>query len=372
MDRTDKAGLYFHIPFCRGKCPYCDFYSLVSKVCTDEYIACLCDEIKTRRRMKEFLSGDELISVDTVYFGGGTPSLMTGVQLQEVISAVKSGFSVDENAEITVDCNPSSPGLQDFLQKAAAAGVNRVSLGMQSASDNERKSLGRAGGRESVENAVYLARNAGIENISLDIMIGVPDSSISSLEKTLEFALSLGVPHISAYMLKLEEGTHFYKNQHKLHLPDEDETADMYLFMSRYLKACGFVHYEISNFCKDGCYSRHNMKYWEGAPYLGIGPAAHSFYNKKRFYFPRDINAFINAEPAVYDGDGGDSEEEILLGLRTVNGVALSGKNDLFIKKARLFADRGFGNITEDNRFVLSAEGYLVSNSIISALLSVY
>ncbi len=322
--------------------------------------------------MKEFLICDEKISVDTVYFGGGTPSLMTGAQLQKVVCAVKSSFIVAEDSEITVECNPSSPGLQDFLQKAAQAGVNRISLGMQSAADNERKSLGRTGGRESVENAVRFAKKAGIENISLDIMIGVPGSSMLSLEKTLDFAVSLGVPHISAYMLKLEEGTHFYKNRHKLQLPDEDETADMYLFMSRFLKDRGFIHYEISNFCKEGYHSRHNMKYWQGAPYLGIGPAAHSFYNKKRFYFPRDISAFMNGEPAAYDGEGGDEEEEILLGLRTLDGVRLSDKNDLFIKKARLFADSGFGKITEDNRFVLNAEGYLISNSIISELLSVY
>lgn len=322
--------------------------------------------------MSEFVKSGSPIEVDSVYFGGGTPSLMTASQLGKLLVTIRQNFIVDNLSEITLECNPSSQGLDDFLKSAACAGVNRISLGMQSSLDKERKKLGRAGDRYTVEKAVESTRSAGIENISLDVMIGVPESTVHSLEKTLEFATELGVPHISAYILKIEEGTFYHKNYERLSLPDEDETADMYLFMSEYLKAKGFTHYEISNFCKDNLYSVHNMKYWDGTPYIGFGPAAHSFYNGKRFYFPRDINGFINGEKAVYDGEGGDEEEKILLGLRTYKGIFLGDKNSSFIKKAGFFASKGFGTITEDNRFVLTSEGYLLSNSIISELLSVY
>lgn len=370
MDRTDKTGIYVHIPFCKSKCPYCDFYSLVSGKCTDEYIAALADEMKSRRRMREF-TGEEKIIADTLYFGGGTPSLLSPSQLEKLIYTAREAFFLAEDAEITVECNPSSEGLGDFLCSAASYGVNRISLGMQSFSDSERKILGRRGSGRTVEEAVQSAREAGIENISLDVMVGVPDSSIDSLRASLDFAASLEVPHISAYMLKIEEGTFFYKNKDKLSLPSEDETADMYLFMSGYLKEKGYLHYEVSNFCRDGFYSRHNMKYWDGVPYLGFGAAAHSFYNNSRFYFPRSADSFINGERAVYDGEGGDGEERILLGLRTCKGITLSDKNERFIKKAELFRKNGFAEINGDT-LSLTAKGYLLSNSIISELLNVY
>ncbi|MBR3767848.1 MAG: radical SAM family heme chaperone HemW [Clostridia bacterium] len=371
MDRTDKTGLYFHIPFCRGKCPYCDFYSLNAKSCPDEYVFSLLDEMKTFKRMSELVGKDSKIAVDTIYFGGGTPSLLSPTQLDIIMDSVRESFNVCEEPEITVECNPSSPNLEEFLLSASKSGVNRISLGMQSSSDKERRKLGRQGNAKKVEDAVYYARMAGIENISLDVMVGVPESSLSSLRETLDFCLSLSVPHISAYMLKIEEGTFYYKNADKLTLPSEDEVCDMYLFMSHYLKENGFLHYEISNFCKEGFHSRHNMKYWEGAPYLGFGPAAHSFYNNKRFYFPRDIDAFIRGEKAIYDGEGGDTEEEILLHLRTYKGISLENKSSSFINKAKLFEKNGFAEITGNN-FVLTSKGFLVSNTIISELLSVY
>ena len=370
MDKT-KTGIYFHIPFCQSKCPYCDFYSLQSKNCSDEYVGALCDEMMTFRRTEEFLTRDKKTEVDTLYFGGGTPSLLSSRQLAIILDTARECFDVSDMAEITVECNPSSPFLSEFLKAAALHGVNRISLGMQSSSDAERRRLGRKGGSDSIKNAVEAARNAGIENISLDIMLGVPESSKATLRDSLDFALSLDVPHISAYMLKLEEGTFFYKNADKLNLPDDDEVADMYLFMSEYLCEKGFSHYEISNFCKKGFHSRHNMKYWEGAPYIGIGAAAHSFFNGKRFYFEPDIKAFINGEKAVFDGIGGDGEEQLLLSLRTYRGISLSNKNPDFIKKAELFIKNGYACMNEDN-FCLTAKGFLLSNTIISELLSVY
>ncbi len=365
MDRT-KAGLYFHVPFCQSKCPYCDFYSLTDKSLSDKYVDALCEELFSFDRIGEFVKKDK-IPVDTIYFGGGTPSLLSSSQLQRILSAARENFCVSEDAEITAECNPSSPGLREFLESAAANGVNRISLGMQSSSDNERKRLGRRGSSADVENAVSFVREAGIENISLDVMVGVPDSNIKTLEASLAFASSLGVPHVSAYMLKIEEGTFYHKNAEKLKLPDDDETADMYLFMSEYLRGKGYLHYEISNFCKDGLFSRHNMKYWENTPYIGFGPSAHSYYGGKRFYFPRDIHAFINGARAVFDGEGGDEEERLMLSLRTYKGISLKGKTEEFINLTERLAGQGLGEIRDCN-FSLTPAGMLVSNSIILML----
>ncbi len=369
MDRT-KTGFYIHIPFCQSKCPYCDFYSLTDKGLTDAYVNALCREMETFDRIGEFVKKDNKIPVDTIYFGGGTPSLLSPSQLQRILNTARENFCVSEDAEITAECNPSSPFLREFLQSAAENGVNRISLGMQSSSGNERKRLGRKGTACDVENAVKYAREAGIDNISLDVMVGVPDSNRDTLKDSLDFVSSLGVPHVSAYMLKIEEGTFYHKNIEKLNIPDEDETADMYLFMSEYLREKGYLHYEISNFCKEGFFSRHNMKYWDLAPYIGFGPSAHSFYGGKRFYFPRDINAFINGEKAIYDGDGGDEEEKLMLSLRTYKGISLKKRNKEFIELTEKFVSQGLGEIKE-GKFVLTPEGMLLSNSIILMLTDV-
>ncbi len=368
MDRTDKTGVYIHIPFCRSKCPYCDFYSLPGKSCNEDYVDALCDEIRSFKAIGGFVP-DRKIPVDTVYFGGGTPSLLAPLQLEKILEAVREGFLVAPDSEITVECNPSTPSLDTFLKSASSLGVNRISLGMQSSSDTERRLLGRKGTSENVKAAVEYAENAGIENISLDVMVGVPESNTHSLKSTLDFALSLGVPHISAYMLKIEEGTYYHRNQDKLSLPTEDETADMYLFMSHYLRENGFLHYEISNFCKDGLFSRHNMKYWEGIPYIGFGPSAHSFYNGRRFYFPDDIASFINDRTAVSDGTGGDSEEMLMLKLRTYKGITLQDKTEKFKKIINEYVSHGLGR-EENGRFFLTPEGMLISNSIIIQLIN--
>lgn len=370
MTTLDNTGIYVHIPYCAGKCPYCDFYSRVAKTCPDEYVNALCDEMQNLERMKDFVK-DSVIVADTLYFGGGTPSLLSPEQLKKLITTAKKSFGIKKDAEITVECNPSSKNLDAFLYEAAQNGVNRVSLGMQSFSDSERRILGRHGTAESVENAVNTARQAGIDNISLDIMVGVPESSMSSLKRSLDAAISFSVKHISAYILKIEEDTYFGRNADKLSLPDEDEVCDMYLFMSDYLTKNGFSHYEVSNFCKDGFYSRHNMKYWENAHYLGFGAAAHSYFNGKRFFFPRDTEKFMSGLPPVFDGEGGDDRERILLGLRTFKGISLENKNDKFVKKAKEFVKYGLAEI-DGSRFFLTAKGYLVSNTVISELLFVY
>ena len=369
MDRTDKTGIYIHIPYCRSRCPYCDFHSEASRGCPDSYVDALCKEIVTREGMRRF-SGNEKISCDSVYFGGGTPSLLTPVQLERILLAVREGFDLSSDSEITLECNPSGEGLKELLTAAAELGVNRVSLGMQSSDTKERRALGRKGDSDSVRRALRAARDSGIDNISLDIMIGVPDSTGETLKASLDFAVNEGVPHISAYILKIEEGTYFYRNITKLNIPDEDETADMYLFMSDYLTKKGYLHYEISNFCRDGRYSRHNMKYWDGTDYLGFGPAAHSAFRGKRFYYPADTVGFIKGASAVYDGTAGDVEERLMLSLRTYKGISLENKTDEFLSKVNMLCRGGFGR-TENGRFSLTPAGMLISNTVITKLLEV-
>lgn len=269
--QNEKSGLYIHIPFCKNKCPYCDFYSV--KYCESagrEYVTRLEEIIKQYQG-----------SFDTVYFGGGTPSILPAELIGEILCCVRAQFDISDNAEITVECNPSKDLSEDF-KKYADYGINRVSLGMQSAVDKERFALGRAAGRKEVERTISYARNAGINNISLDLMLGTPKQTIDSLDCSFDFIESMGVPHVSAYMLKIEEGTKFYEMRDRLDLPNEDTVAQMYLKTVDRMNTAGLKQYEISNFARRGFESRHNTKYWTLTPYLGLGKSAHSFWHGER------------------------------------------------------------------------------------------
>ena len=274
-----KAGLYIHIPFCKNKCPYCDFYSV--KYCEGE-AAEYCSRVISQ--MKDF-DGE----FDTVYFGGGTPSVIPEELIGKLLSEAKKHFTIDPNSEITIECNPSKD-LKESFKLYKSYGINRVSLGMQSAVDKERFALGRSAGKAQVEKAVFDAKNAGIENISLDLMLGTPKQTIDSLDETFDFIDKMNVKHISAYMLKIEEGTKFFEMQNRLELPSDDEVSQMYLKTVETLAQLGFAQYEISNFAKDGFESRHNLKYWLLDDYLGLGKSAHSFWQGKRFYTDSDFN----------------------------------------------------------------------------------
>ncbi len=343
---NEKSGLYFHIPFCFNKCPYCDFYSV--KYCESEsrnYVKRVIEEIKK-------YSGE----FDTVYFGGGTPSAIPPELIGEILNASKEQFIIDENSEITVECNPKKE-LGETFEKYASYGINRISLGMQSAVDKERFALGRSAGRAEVERAVNAAKNAGIENVSLDLMLGIPNQTEESLTESLDFIDKMKVQHISAYMLKIEEGTRFYEMKDRLSLPDENVVTELYLKTVKSLGELGFKQYEISNFAKDGYESRHNLKYWRLVPYLGIGKSAHSFWNGKRFYYDVDFNL-------IPDGDGGSDEERIMLSLRLNEGIDKS----LLKKPYEQFIKMGLMGENEARVF-LTPEGMLVSNTIISELI---
>ena len=362
-----NIGLYLHIPFCKSKCPYCNFYSFSGKdTQKGEYTSVLKDRIVSSISTLQ-------CKVDTLYIGGGTPSVLGAKNLAALVNTCK--FFLTDNAEITVECNPY--GLdEDFFKILYDCGVNRISLGLQSAVDSERRNLGRLSDRNQVENAVKTAQKVGFENITLDVMLGVPNQTEKSLSETLDFCISLGVPHISAYMLKLEENTHFYKNQHKYNFPDDDLTADLYLQMCETLENQGIMQYEISNFAKKGFESQHNLKYWHCEEYLGLGPSAHSFLDGKRFYFDRDFQAFMNGNSPIDDGFGGDFTEYAMLNLRLVEGINEDTVLERFghkipkeiYEKSQIFIDNGY--MIADNTFLkLTRKGFLLSNSILSEIL---
>lgn len=364
----DNIGLYLHIPFCRSKCPYCDFYSFrCDEDEKDRYFIALLNEIKQNTYQFK-------CKANTLYIGGGTPSVIGSKRLSDIVYIAKSTILTDD-AEITVECNPY--GLEnEFFNKLSASGVNRISLGLQSANDNERKTLGRRANCETVTKVIENIRKSGIDNISLDVMLGVPDSDINSLKNTLDFCISQKVPHISCYILKIEENTPFYKMQNNLNLPDDDKVADMYLFMCEYLEQHGIIQYEISNFAKPGFESRHNLKYWNDEEYLGIGAAAHSFIDGKRFYYPRDIEFFISGKEPIFDCNGGDFQEYSMLRLRLVDGLQNESVKERFgfdipkemYEKAEKFID-GKYLVCDEKGIHLTKNGFLISNFIISELI---
>ena len=347
----EKLGLYIHIPFCRSKCDYCDFYSLAGREeRMDDYQKALMTH------MKETAPLTRGWQVDTVYFGGGTPSFYGSRRLKELLRLIGKRFDLAKDAEITVECNPSKD-LTGDMEQYAAAGINRVSIGMQSAVDRERFALGRRAGSGEVARTIAAAKAAGITNISLDVMLGTPKQTPDSLEETFAFIARMQVTHISAYLLKIEPGTPFDRLQAKLALPEEDTVCQMYLQTVERLGQLGFAQYEISNFARPGYESRHNLKYWLLEPYLGLGPSAHSLWNGRRFYFDRD---WIWQD----EGPGGDREEQILLGLRLNRGIP----EDWLTRDPAPYIAGGFMR-RANGRISLTPRGMLVSNTILAELL---
>ena len=378
MKCPDSIGLYIHIPFCQSKCPYCDFYSLRQDgEIQDRYLAALLEEIRTRKRAADFVY-PKMPPVDTVYIGGGTPSFFGGKRIAALLEEIRRSFRLPEGAEITVEANPSS-ATPDFLNAAAQSGANRLSLGLQSAVDTERRALGRLSGAKRAEAAVHDARRAGFSNISLDLMCAIPGQTVQTVLQSVDFCAGLGVEHVSSYLLKIEKGTVFDKKRHTLALPDEDEQCEMYLAMADRLEKTGYRQYEISNFALPGRESRHNTRYWKCGEYWGVGASAHSFLQGKRFFFSPDIEDFLTGKPPVSDGLGGDGEEFIMLGLRLAEGIRFADFEKRF---SRPFPESVLrcARETVPDRYLtvdevgmrLTREGFLLSNTVLAALLSAY
>ncbi len=363
-----KLGLYIHIPFCSGKCPYCDFYS---KAVNESDISIYTSELL---KSIEYWSKKTNRTITSVYFGGGTPNMIGVDNLCKVLCKVFECFTVDKNAEITTELNPTFSDSLDFF-KLRQYGFNRLSFGMQSANDEELKILGRKHTNDEVKKIIKLAQNAGFNNISLDLMLGVPKQTKESLLKSIEFCKSCGVQHISAYILKVEENTPFYKNKASLDIPDDDAQAELYTYACEQLENLGYYQYEISNFSNEGYESKHNLTYWECEEYIGIGPSAHSFFNGERFYYNRSFDEFYNNK-INYDCIGGTKEEYIMLNLRLAKGISFDEYKNRFgedfpadiLNKAGKFKKFGLLDIT-DNCLKLNKKGFLLSNAIISELI---
>ena len=379
--RANKTplGIYVHVPFCRSKCQYCDFYSLACKEdkLFDGYLDAVCDHIK---EAGELAPG---YKVDTIYFGGGTPTFFGADGMAIILTTIRRNFDVDNNAEITFEANPDSVS-DRLLHRLRAEGFNRVSLGVQSDDDEMLKKLGRPHTYSQAVAAYHKIRKSGFKNVSIDLMYGLPGQDLMDWQETLDNVMRLMPEHISCYALKVEEGTPFYEYRDMLNLPDDDTQAEMYLTAVEALRSRGFRQYEISNFARKGLISKHNMRYWTGGEYLGFGPAASSDFGGKRFTLKRDLQAYISGIR-----DGGDIMEEmeeipmrerageyLMLRLRTNQGIEEQEYEKLFLlpfapledvleKQRRLF----HATQTDTGRWVLTPKGYLVSNDVITDLL---
>ncbi len=362
-------GIYVHVPFCATKCPYCDFYSLTGT----------SDEEKDRYVQAVLRTADTYAghTADTVYFGGGTPSLLGAKRIAALLSGLRTRFAITADAEITMEANPADD-LAVVMNAFAAEGGNRVSLGMQDAEDDGLKRLGRRHTTAQAESAVQAVFGAGIRNLSLDLMLGTPNQTTERVQTAVKRCTELGATHVSAYLLKLEPDTPFGKCPPSL--PNEDETVALYHTAAERLEAAGFLQYEISNFAKEGYRSRHNQKYWNLDPYIGIGPAAHSFFEGKRFYYPRSLVDFADGKPPLYEENDAVIPENspieyAMLRLRLTEGLTCDAFSARFRKPLpREWVDRArtFPTslvVCDDNGIRLTRDGFLVSDALISRIL---
>lgn len=336
----------------------------------------MCQKYVNRLESEIYRWGEKLCRpADTVYFGGGTPSVLSPCDLSRLLNAVKTAFNVPENCEKTIEVNPED-ATEEFLRSLKEAGFNRISLGIQTLSNDVLEILGRRHTAEDSINAFNTARKVGFDNITVDLMLGLPKQSMDEAINTAKKITELSPEHISCYMLILEERTALYSKREIIDIPDEETVRKEYLSICDIFENSGYNHYEISNFAKKGKESKHNLKYWKTCEYIGIGPSAYSFIDGKRFHTLSDIHGFIKAPKTVYDEAGGGYEEYIMLSLRLKEGLnrqefeAFTGKtfSEKFTEKAKLFADNNLA-LWDSNTFRLTNEGMLLSNSIICEMI---
>lgn len=373
-------GIYVHVPFCKSKCQYCDFYSLPEQGnrAINSYVKAICRHIsETGPLCPEH-------TVDTVYFGGGTPSFLGGEVLTTIMATIRKSFDVAEDAEITCECNPDSV-TDHLLRRLRGEGFNRISLGVQSDDDAMLERLGRPHNFEQAVHAVERIRKKGFRNVSVDLMYGLPGQSVEGWNRTLEHVLGTMRPeHISCYGLRLEEGTPMWELRRSPEIPDDDMQADMYLSMVQTLRDYGYAQYEVSNFCKRGYHSRHNLRYWEGSEYLGFGPDASSDFGGKRYKCVRSLQDYC--EGILHAGQvlseiqqvspRDRAGEYLMLRLRTTAGIS----REVYETSFRLSFDPiesylrqcvAYGNAMQrrNGNWRLTPAGFLISNTILSDIL---
>jgi oxygen-independent coproporphyrinogen-3 oxidase len=372
------AGIYIHIPFCKTRCVYCDFYSTTESEMRSRYISALCREIEMRA---DYLHGEP---VETIYFGGGTPSQLTAGDFARVFSAIERTFGTITAGEITLEANPDDL-TEEYLQSLSSLPFNRISMGVQTFRDDTLRLLNRRHNAQQAVDAVARCRRAGFRNISIDLIYGLPGETEESWRTDLQKAISLGVEHISAYHLIYEEGTRLYDmlRHHSVEEVDEESSVRFFEMLIDELTKAGFVHYEISNFCRPGMHSRHNTSYWQGIKYMGCGPSAHSFDGESREWNVSSLHSYIEA----IEGGGRDFEKEeldlntryneyIITTLRTRRGADISILEQRFgsklknycLRMARTYIDEG--KLTLDgNTLRLTRSGIFVSDGIMSDML---
>ncbi len=372
--------MYVHIPFCASRCSYCDFYStlLLSDAGRDYVDAVIAEAALRRGELHD-------AAIKTLYLGGGTPSQLPVLLLDRMIDGLKAGLDLNEVEEFTVEANPDdvTPGWCDAVR---SLGVNRMSMGVQSFEDKILRLIGRRHTARQAVEAVGNLRDAGIENISIDLIFGLPGQTVATWTHSVRQAIALKPQHISAYGLTYEEGTRLWRQREcgeVVEVPEE-QCLEMYRILADELQAAGYEHYEISNFALPGCHSRHNSSYWDGTPYLGLGAAAHSYDGSTRRSNPHDLRQYIGKVMSGQVACGQEElsqweryDERVMLGLRTAHGVDADRlRQDFgeqawehFTREAARHIAAGNLRLTDDNRYVLTRDGIMLSDSIIRDLM---
>ena len=378
--KKNKAplGIYVHVPFCRSRCAYCDFCTQTdrSDKLIDGYLEAVCNHIKEAGALAPNYK------VDTIYFGGGTPSFLGADALSTILMTIRRSFDVDNNAEITFEANPDSVS-DRLLHRLRAEGFNRVSLGVQSDDDEMLEKLNRPHNYAQAVAAYQKIRKAGFKNVSVDLIYGLPGQTVRTWLETLEHVLEMMPEHISLYGLEVHEGTPMAEYEKMGLIPDEDKFADMYLSAVKFLENRGFRQYEISNFARKGLVSRHNMKYWTGGEYLGFGPSAASDFAGSRFKLVSDLRAYING--IKVNGEVMEEMEQIPLReraneyimtrLRTTTGINGAEYEKLFLLPFQpleeiLEQNQAYNLTTQghNGNWRLTPRGFMVSFQIMSDL----
>jgi len=372
----DMAGLYIHIPFCASRCVYCGFFSTTRLNQRQAYVEALGREMRLRD-----CSCNGKMRIETVYLGGGTPSQLSAEQLRQIFLYINNVYDVSPRAEITIECNPDDITVP-FVATLSQLPVNRVSMGAQTFNDERLRFLHRRHRAEQVGEAVKRLRSVGIANISIDLMYGFPGETMLEWNADIDAALALGVEHLSAYALSYEEGTPLYTmlQQGRVEELDEELQRAMYYTLKDRLEVAGYEHYELSNFARPGCRSRHNSSYWNHTPYIGLGAGAHSFDGRHRQWNVADIGQYVEA--IGEDRVPADSEviddvtrynETVMTALRTIDGIRLDmlspSERAHCLTQAKKFLDCGWLCLPDDNTLRLTRDGLFVSDTIMSDLM---
>lgn len=372
------AGIYIHIPFCKTRCIYCDFYSTTRSELKLRYIQALCQELRIR---KDYLKGE---AIETIYFGGGTPSQLAEEDFRQMFETIREVYGMDTVKEITLEANPDDL-TEEYVTMLHTLPFNRISMGIQTFDDTTLKLLNRRHNAMQAIEAVNRCRQVGFQNISIDLIYGLPDETDERWQRDLNQAVSLNVEHISAYHLTYEKGTRIYEmlQAHRISEVDEDSSVRFFSTLMDTFSAAGYEHYEISNFCKPGMYSRHNTSYWRGIPYLGCGPSAHSFNTMTREWNVSSLEEYITS---IETGNRSYETEElhlhtryneyIMTSLRTVWGVSIEHiKQNFGATLWEYFQEMATPHlhngrlVIQNNHFCLTRKGIFVSDDIMSDLM---